>query len=143
MRIGEIPPLTAEKVALFWAGVERSTPDVCWPWKKSTSPSGYGRFDRWRAHRVAYQLAHGALSPTLTIDHLCRNKRCVNPAHLEAVTLRENILRSDSLSARAARRTHCHCGQPLEMLSGVRGCRTCKYRNNRAYTARRSAAVQR
>lgn len=81
--------------ALFWARVDRSGGlFACWPW---TGPTvrGYGRLHGRRAtHRVAYELLVGPIAEGLTLDHLCRNKLCANPAHLEPVTLAENIRRA-------------------------------------------------
>lgn len=67
-----------------------------------------------RAARVAYRLAHGEIPPGLQIDHLCRNKSCVNPEHLEAVTAWENNRRSDSPSARNMRKTCCNHGHEFD-----------------------------
>lgn len=74
-------------------------PDGCWEWT-GLSCQGYGvysiRGTRWRdcrAHRITYAWAHGPLTPTTAIDHVCRNKFCCNPLHLEAVTLDENFQR--------------------------------------------------
>lgn len=80
----------------FWKKVDRRGPDECWPWLAGQC-IGYGRFvDRgvtvW-AHRFSYELCVGPIPEGLVIDHLCCNTRCVNPAHLEPVTSRENTLR--------------------------------------------------
>ena len=77
----------------FWSKVDRSGgPDACWPYTGALVWDGYGRFrltDRTvRAHRYAYELTHG---PTRSpLDHLCRNRVCCNPSHLEPVTPEEN-----------------------------------------------------
>jgi hypothetical protein len=71
--------------------------------------AGYGSF--WdgsravRAHRYAYEIVHGPIPDGLTLDHLCRNRPCVNPAHLEAVSVQENIARG--------RRDYCRKGHSL------------------------------
>lgn len=79
------------------------------------------------AHRVAYEDAKGKIDDGMQIDHLCRNRRCVNPDHLESVTCRENLLRGNGWSGRNYRRTHCPKGHPLEGEPGShRWCRECK-----------------
>jgi len=80
--------------------------DTCWLWLGPFSPQGYGRLGHHYAHRVAYELYVGPIPEGLTIDHLCRVTMCVNPAHLEAVTLAENI-------RRASVRTVCKRGHPF------------------------------
>ena len=70
--------------------------DGCWVWAGSITSEGYGSFYRGKnlkAHRVVYEFLVGPIPDGLTIDHLCRNKPCVNPAHLEVVTRAENIAR--------------------------------------------------
>lgn len=82
----------------FWAYVD--TTSDCWEWVGAKQPSGYGSFTvRYPtmepSHRFAYQAHRGEVIPHgLEIDHLCRNRSCVNPAHLELVTRRENVRRS-------------------------------------------------
>ncbi len=102
----------------FWEKVRGDSPDECWEWTASTTGTGYGQLmfpDRRlrKAHRIAYELVIGVIPPGLTLDHLCRNRKCVNPAHLEPVTHRENILRGEGLGATKARQTHCKRGHPL------------------------------
>ena len=118
----------------FWAKVVKS--DGCWTWRGSTHwKEGYGRF-RYHgktvsAHRVAYELTIGPIPDGLVIDHLCRNRVCVNPAHMEPVTDRENVLRGVGPSAINSTKTHCLRGHAFSTENtridkiGKRDCRTC------------------
>jgi len=117
----------------FWDRADKSGGDAaCWPWTGPTTSWGYGTFGRHAvAHRRAYELAVGPIPAGYQIDHLCRNRGCVNPTHLEAVTKRDNILRGTSPSALAARQTHCAQGHPfagdnLFIVSGRRVCGICR-----------------
>lgn len=89
------------------------------------------------AHRVAYELLIGPIPAGMTLDHLCRNRLCVNPVHLEAVTNRVNILRGTSPAAIHARKVACPNGHPYSGRErrGTRICHTCmaarKRRRNR------------
>lgn len=76
-------------------------------------------------HRVSYQEFNGPILPGLVIDHLCRNKKCVNPKHLEAITSGENVLRGVGPTAMNARKTHCMRGHKLLGKVGSRSCQTC------------------
>lgn len=106
----------SRSIERFMAKV-REGDDGCWHWTASKVTSGYGQFPselRTRlAHRYAYTVLVGPIPEGLTIDHLCRNRLCVNPAHLEAVTMRENNLRGVGPCARKARQTHCKRGHAL------------------------------
>jgi hypothetical protein len=72
--------------------------DGCWEWESYRSPLGYGRC-QWNgrpgaiAHRVLFEALNGPLSPGLEVDHLCKNKACIRPDHLEAVTRDEHARR--------------------------------------------------
>jgi len=76
----------------FWAKVDRRAEGECWEWHGWRNAKGYGMFrPDWkgnarRVHRLAYELLVGSIPPGLALDHLCRNRACVNPSHLEPVT---------------------------------------------------------
>lgn len=133
----------------FWGSVARGSNDECWPWNGSLNTNGYGvinaggtRGRTLMAHRVAYELIHGPIPAEMTLDHLCRNRRCVNPLHLEPVTSAVNILRSESPAALNARKTHCAAGHPFdEENTYVRpgGGRTCRECARQRDVARRAA----
>lgn len=118
----------------FWEKVDCS--GDCWEWTAHIRGKGYGGF--WKdgkmmfAHRVAYELEVGKIPTGLEIDHLCRNRKCVNPHHLEPVTTRENVLRGEGLAAKQSRQTHCKRGHEFVADSwypnnkGGKVCRKCE-----------------
>ena len=118
----------------------------CWLWQASTDKDGYGVFYEGgrrgrslRAHRWIYEHLVGPIGTGLVIDHLCRNTLCVNPRHLEPVTMKVNLLRGNGLTSRHARATHCPQGHPYDLLNtyntpdGKRVCRLCNAEKNRRY----------
>lgn len=128
----------------FWEKVQ--TGEGCWQWTGSLARGGYGSIGfeghTLRAHRVAYEALVGPIPEGLVLDHLCRNRGCVNPTHLEPVTLHENLLRGEP-----ANRTHCPAGhaytaQNTWMWHGKRKCRECgRLRQRRAYYRQKAAAA--
>jgi hypothetical protein len=103
----------------FMARVE-VTP-TCWEWRATRIRGGYGTFSPHRglsrlAHRLSYELHVGPIPDGLTLDHLCKNPGCVNPAHLEPVTQRENLMRSRQDTYVAHRNGTCTKGHPESEL---------------------------
>ena len=130
--------------------------DGCWEWRAHKNSAGYGMFQvagtgKVLAHRLAWELVHGPIPDGREIDHLCRNRACPNPAHLELVTPQENNSRGMSTSARHARQTHCHRGHPFTPEhtyvypvgphEGRRRCRTCDNALRRVRRAQRKRAA--
>lgn len=121
----------------------------CWIWPGTKTPDGYGLIgiERIRTnkltHRVVYEALVGTIPVGLVIDHLCRNRACVNPDHMEPVTNQENIARGRNAQRE---KTHCAQGHPysgdnLRILpNGRRQCRTCNRQNMAAYRARKASA---
>ena len=119
----------------------------CWLWLGYTSKTsnGYGRFywrrKQVRAHRFAYLAFIGEISPGLVVDHVCRNRICVNPDHLRLVTPRQNTLEnSQSPAYFEAARTSCNQGHPfsaentyVRRRDGSRECRTCRKQQRRVF----------
>lgn len=125
-------------------------PDGCWPWRDtSCRKDGYGDFTLNGKHRLAHAISYlhfnGEVPDGLELDHLChtrdpmcaggyscQHRRCVNPAHLEAVSQRVNWLRGRSISAAKYAQTECDHGHPLDLVNtyfapgGGRECRTCR-----------------
>ena len=108
-----------------------------WLWTGGLLHIGYGAFtaeDRKsvRAHRFSYEIYIGEIPKGLTLDHLCRVRSCVNPSHLEPVTIKENLMRSSNFVAINAKKTHCKNGHEFTEGSfylskkGSRDCKQCK-----------------
>ena len=125
----------------IWKRVAIGHPDSCWEWLGCRYRHGYGRV-RWAgknslAHRVTYEIQQGPIAPGLELDHLCRNRGCVNPYHLEPVTCRENVLRGMGLAANNARKTHCLNGHEFtrentyRLPDGRRNCKECSRKRTR------------
>jgi len=120
----------------LWARVERPSETDCWTWQ-GPKTNGYGVIGLGgrggatvRTHRVAYELLIGPIPDGLHLDHLCRNRACCNPAHLEPVPQSENNRRAGEA------KTHCPYGHPLPP-HGVkrRACKTCKSDYDRQHYA--------
>lgn len=129
--------------SLFWgfctAGpIPENRPDLgnCWNWTRGLYRRGYGEFrvpgvGKVVAHRIAWFILRGRIPEGLEPDHLCRNRACVRPGHIELVPEWKNILRGSGVAAINAKKTHCDKGHPLSgdnlfvRKSGHRLCRQC------------------
>lgn len=125
----------------------RLTAAGCWEWGGRRTSKGYGALKverrETRAHRLAFEMFVGPIPDGLEIDHLCRNRACVNPDHLEAVDHHTNLLRGDTLAHRHAIAVSCPFGHPYDEENTVivrradpsrpveRRCRACKRRRDR------------
>ena len=89
----------------------------CWEWVGGMSDVGYGLYTNKKktmgAHRMMFMRSGGVIPEGMVLDHLCRNRACVRPDHLEVVTHRENLLRGEGKCAKLARKTHCVRGHLL------------------------------
>ena len=135
--------MTTFNERLFWQKVDKT--DTCWLWTGYRNKDGYGEFRSKAlttrlAHRISYALDKGEL-PSLALDHLCRNRHCVRPEHLEPVTNLVNTRRSTA-GLQEAQRTHCPQGHPYDEVNtlrygGKRVCRSCRNQRKREYRARK------
>lgn len=122
----------------FMSKVLVNTETDCWEWQAAIQPNGYGYFGLSKeegmkyAHRISYELFRGPIEEGKQIDHLCRNRCCVNPSHLEVVDCRTNLLRGNTITRRNAEVTVCPQGHSytpentgVRAKDGSRWCRAC------------------
>jgi hypothetical protein len=123
----------------------------CWEWQAGMTHDGYGRFWWENRNMVAHKFSSVALGDVLKeneqFDHLCRVRHCVNPAHLDRVSARINVLRGETITARNSTKTHCKNGHifspnnvsqaPFNLERNARICRICKNVWNVAYRRRK------
>jgi len=143
-------------VERFWAKVDKNgpvpghRPDLgpCWIWLAGKTQAGYGRFTvsagkRIMAYRFAYEQAKGRIETAWEPDHICRNRACVNWAHLQLLTHKQNTLNGTSFAAVNAAKTQCNRGHKFDAkntyinkTSGSRQCRICMRISRKAYEER-------
>lgn len=137
----------AKRLSRLMSCVKVDTKSKCWLWQGYLEKNGYGRLSvghkRQWAHIHFYNLIVGPVPDGLELDHLCRNHACVNPAHLEPVTHKENMRRSPFTACHIHRaKTHCPQGHPysgsnLVEWGGFRYCRTCQNEYKKQYKLRK------
>lgn len=139
-----------DRAAGFFKFISPEPNTGCWFWLGNHSPNGYAMFASTKgrlagAHRFSYLIHKGEIPAGLEIDHMCNMKGCVNPDHLRAVTSRVNQLRTNSVVAQNARKTHCKHGHEFSVENtvvhsgGGRECWTCRKAFKRKYYLQRRA----
>lgn len=146
----ECHSLPASTESRLLSKVEKDLETGCWNFTGSRLPSGYGILWNGKrptgAHRISFQLFRGEIPLSMEIDHICNNRACVNPDHLQAISHKENILKSSALMGVNARKTHCKRGHPLDGENlhvtplGARQCKACLRMHARNAKARRRNA---
>ena len=153
IRRGNLPSTCPTLFGHFWANVEQI--ESCWLWRGSRRPNGYGRFKfhntLYSAHRFSYELLVGRIPSGLVIDHLCRRTDCVNPSHMETVTMGENTRRGMGPAAIAVRSGLCKRGHVLDPPESfvrrdgqgfrLRWCRICAASSARTKRLARKAGL--
>lgn len=148
-RRGSIPHNLGQAPDLSRYSIEdRGYGTPCWIWTGRVADTGYGRIEHrgvnTGAHKLSFLEAGGQIPDGYVLDHLCRNRACINPAHLEPVTVKENNLRGDGFAGRNARKTHCKHGHEFTPQNTIpwgvngRACRECRRVRDRVRDASRT-----
>ena len=122
----------------------------CWEWQGYVNNQGYGVINVDKpilAHRMSYTAFVGEIPEGKVLDHICRNRKCVNPAHLRILTIGENVLCGETIAAKKKAQTHCIHGHPFDdentyFYKGRRQCRTCRRENDLKHKAKLAVAMK-
>lgn len=152
LKAKEIPVF--ENHESFFKYIRVESDNDCWVWTGIRDARGYGLFyvekSQYKSHRVSFSIfkSDEPLDLYLVIDHICRNKSCVNPSHLRQVTRKINALENNiSLMAANIRKTHCKWGHEFTdsntyKTTDGRHCNTCRYNNNLRAVAKKRAKLE-
>jgi HNH endonuclease len=137
----------------FLKKVRFNEDSFCWEWIGSKDWFGYGKMiielKSYYAHRISYEIFNGKIGDNLVIDHLCKNKSCLNPEHLEATSRAENTRRGTGFAGKNRQKEFCPKGHKLDkenlnswdLKRGKRGCEECRQIRQKTRTFRNSISV--
>lgn len=134
-----------ELIYLFWSRVNCLN-NGCWEWTAALG-HGYGHFayqgKKHYAHKFAYESINNTTIKNKEIHHLCKNRKCVNPDHLEILTKKEHQIKENPLIIKQMLKTHCPQGHPYDLFNtqfrrGSRQCRICTLNRKREWYRKKS-----
>lgn len=123
----------------------------CWEWQGYIDHDGYARTEviggkNKFVHRLSYEAFIESIPANMSIDHICRNKKCCNPKHLQILSIRENLLLGESPAAKNINKTHCKHGHIFDEentrhIRGERVCKTCSYETQKRYQLKKKMGI--
>lgn len=147
--MAQIAATAAEAFDRYFSKVDMRSADDCWLWTAQVRKGGYGGFRLGRyqfAHQAAIIFDGREIPQGMVVDHICRNRLCVNPRHLRVVTVQQNSTENSvAIAAVNAAKTHCLHGHALSgrnlivRKSGGRDCRKCLNTRQKRYAVKRLA----
>lgn len=145
---------TVPLIVRFWRHIEIDVQTQCWNWTGKLINSGYGLFgvgtkkeNKFKtSHRWSYEYFRGSIIKPFTVDHLCHNRICCNPFHLEVVSQKENVRRGEGILSINYRKTRCKWGHEFtsentRIIKLGRKCKECEREANRKAYRRRKEII--